>query len=120
MVWKNRELSEVLKELRESKGLSLRQVEKKVKISNAYLSQLENGKIGEPSPHILHKLAKVYETSYNDLMKLAGYIKTQEGEKVRENIISDVAFSTIQDLTQDEREDVLKFIQFLRSKKKRK
>ena len=80
MVWKNTDLSEVLKELRSSRGLSLRQVEKKIGISNAYLSQLENGKIGQPSPHILHKLSEVYKTPYNRLMKLAGYIKSEESE----------------------------------------
>jgi hypothetical protein len=37
------------KQMRKSKGLTLRQVEKKTGVSNAYLSQLENGKITSPS-----------------------------------------------------------------------
>lgn len=115
---KNPELSEVLKRLRETKGLSLRQVEKKTGVSNAYLSQIENGKIGEPSPHILHKLSTVYDTSYNDLMKLAGYIKEKKGEKVSKKIISDVAFKAMDELTDDEREAVLEYIEFIRKKRK--
>ena len=115
----NKDVSEVLKELRASKGLSLRQAEKKTGISNAYLSQLENGKIGQPSPHILHKLAEVYDTSYNDLMKLAGYIKRKEGERVRENVMADVAFSAMVDLTPAEKEAVIDYIKFLRSKRRK-
>ena len=117
---KNPELSEVLRRLRESKGLSLRQVEKKTGVSNAYLSQIENGKIGEPSPHILHKLADIYETPYQDLMKLAGYIKKKDGERVRENIMSDVAFSTYSELSSDEKEEVLNFLNYVRSRKKKR
>lgn len=120
MAWKNRELSETLSKLRSSKGLSLRQVEKKTGVSNAYLSQLENGKIGEPSPHILHKLAETYEMSYKDLMKLAGYIKEKEGEQVKERVMSDVAFSAYADFTPDEKEKVLEFMNFIRSTRRKK
>ncbi|MGB5157275.1 helix-turn-helix domain-containing protein [Desulfobacterium sp. N47] len=113
-------LPEVLKELRTAKDLSLRQVEKKTGVSNAYLSQLENGKIKEPSPHILHKLAEVYDTSYNNLMKLAGYIHKIEGENVSKKIMSDVAFKAMTELNDDEKEAVLEYIEFIRNKRKKK
>jgi transcriptional regulator with XRE-family HTH domain len=117
---KNKELPEVLKNLRSAKGLSLRQVEKKTGVSNAYLSQLENGKIKEPSPHILHKLAEIYDTSYNNLMKLAGYIEKREGENVSKKIMSDVAFKALSELDDDEKEAVLEYIEFIRNKRKKK
>jgi len=113
-------LSEVLKNLRSAKNLSLRQVERKSGVSNAYLSQLENGKIKEPSPHILHKLAEVYDTPYNDLMKLVGYIKEQKGENVSKKIMSDVAFKALSELKDDEKEAVLEYIEFIRNKRKKK
>ncbi len=119
-MYDNKNLSEVLKSLRSAKDLSLCQVEKKAGVSNAYLSQLENGKIKEPSPHILHKLADVYNTSYNDLMKLAGYIKKQEGENVSKKIMSDVAFKAMSELEDDEKEAVLEYIEFIRNKRKKK
>lgn len=69
-------LGETLRSLRESKNLSLRDVEQIVGISNAYLCQLENGKIAKPSVHFLHKLAKAYDASFEELMLAAQYIET--------------------------------------------
>lgn len=63
----------MLKTARESVALSLRAVEKRTGISNAYLSQLENGRTTNPSPHVLAKLSRVYAISYSDLMLAAGY-----------------------------------------------
>ena len=51
---------EFIKELRIDRKLTLRDVEKKAKISNAYLSQVERGERGTPTMKILVKLAKVY------------------------------------------------------------
>lgn len=67
------ELGSTLKTLREAKGLTLRDVEEKTKISNPFLSQLESGKVRQPSPIALFKLAALYEGSYEELMKQAGY-----------------------------------------------
>ncbi|MEM2112129.1 MAG: helix-turn-helix transcriptional regulator, partial [Candidatus Bathyarchaeia archaeon] len=69
----NKTLGPYLKQVRKEKGFTLRVVEEKTGISNAYLSQLENQKISNPSPRILHKLADFYEISYGNLMELAGY-----------------------------------------------
>jgi len=38
------------------------------------LSQLENGRVTKPSPHILHALATVYRVPYETLMERAGYV----------------------------------------------
>lgn len=67
-------LAKQLKELRNLRGYSLRDVENKTKISNAYISQLERDEEKKPSPHILHKLAEMYEVPYELLMDAAGYI----------------------------------------------
>src|SRR5712692_7068069 len=66
-------LGDVLRKTREQLRISLRDVEEKTHISNAYLSQLENHKITQPSPSILRKLAQYYELSYSRLMDLAGH-----------------------------------------------
>jgi transcriptional regulator with XRE-family HTH domain len=66
-------LAKVLKASRLTASLSLRDVEKETGISNAYLSQLENGRTRSPSPHVLSKLARVYRVAYSELMEAAGY-----------------------------------------------
>ena len=66
-------LSSFLVSARKSRGLTLRQVEARTSVSNAYLSQLERGKIKQPSPNVLHVLAECYDVSYALLLERAGY-----------------------------------------------
>ena len=49
-----------LREVRKNSGLTLREVEEQTGISNAYLSQLENGKIEHPSFNVLNTLNDLY------------------------------------------------------------
>ena len=108
-------LGAVLADLRSAKGLSLRQVEEATgrAVSNAYLSQLENGKIKQPSPNVLHRLAEVYGVPYEALMEKAGYLPpSEDGDGRRKRL---AAFA-IDDLTADEEEELLKYLAFLRSR----
>jgi transcriptional regulator with XRE-family HTH domain len=109
------ELGTVLADLRTAKGFSLREVEEATgkAVSNAYLSQLENGKIQKPSPNVLHSLAEVYVVPYEALMEKAGYLlPSEEGGGRRRRL---AAFA-IDDLTAEEEEDLLKYLAFLRSR----
>lgn len=54
-------------------GLTLRSVEAATGISNAYVSQMENDLISEPSPFMLKKLSNVYRVSYRALFDAVGY-----------------------------------------------
>ena len=76
------ELGGLLADLRTARGLSLREVEAATDgaVSNAYLSQLENGKIKKPSPNVLHSLAQVYAVPYEALMEKAGYLLPSKNE----------------------------------------
>jgi len=106
-----------LARLRKLRGWSLRDVEQesKKKISNSYLYQLENDNVKQPSPNILFILANIYGASYSDLMQLAGFaVPTASKGNVRHP--TSVAFKAL-DLTPDEEERVLDFVEFLRSKK---
>jgi transcriptional regulator with XRE-family HTH domain len=75
------EFGHYLKSLRKDKGLTIRQVELYSGVSNAYLSQLENGKRGIPSPEILRKLSDCLDVPYEELMKNAGYL--DDGQLVK-------------------------------------
>ena len=107
------ELGAVLADLRLAKGFSLRQVEEATDkaVSNAYLSQLENGKIKKPSPNVLHNLAAVYAVPYEALMEKAGYLLPAENGAGRRKRLA--AFA-IDDLTAEEEEELLKYLAFLR------
>jgi len=63
-----------IKDLRAACNLKQREVEKLCGVSNSYLSQLENGQRGIPSPDILKKLAPVLKVSYEELLVAAGYL----------------------------------------------
>ena len=109
------ELGALLADLRTAKGLSLREVEEATgkAVSNPYLSQLENGKIRKPSPHVLHSLAEVYTVPYEALMEKAGYLlPSHNGSGHRKRL----AVFAIDDLTAEEEEELLKYLAFLRSR----
>ena len=115
-VARSSELGALLADLRKAKGFSLREVEEATGkgVSNAYLSQLENGKIKKPSPNVLHSLAEVYVVPYEALMEKAGYLlPTEERGGARRKRLA--AFA-IDDLTAEEEEELLKYLAFLRSR----
>lgn len=108
-----------LKTLREGKKMSLRGVEEasEKEVSNAYLSQLENGKIAKPSPHILHKLAEVYGVDYSKLMERVGYI-SPSSKKNQSKKHGKAATFAIENLTSNEENELLEYLAFIRTKRK--
>ena len=105
------------KALREAKSLTLREVEKQTGISNAYLSQLETGKVKQPSPLNLHKLAQLYEVPYETLMERVGYPVPQnvETHMTRESI---AAHSRLGALSDEEELELLDYLKFIRNRRK--
>ena len=114
-------LGRLLKDLREAKRLSLRDVERKKGISNAYLSQLENDIIEKPSPHILHKLAELYGVDYNYLMQKAGYfVPAARSDGGQKQAARSFALSSMEDLSGEEEESLVEYLAFLRTRKRKK
>lgn len=107
-------LGDKLRQLRDIKELTLRQVEEETGVSNSYLNQIENGKVKDPSPHILHKLAEFYNVPYALLLELAGYAVPGKKRK-----ITGVAYSLMEDLTPEEEDDVLTFLRFVKQRRKK-
>jgi len=100
-------------------GLSLREVEEKTnkEVSNAYLSQIENNKIKQPSPNILNALAELYGIDFANLMELAGYV-TPSAKKSGDKRHGRVATFAEHNLTPEEQAALLEHLQYLRWKKK--
>jgi transcriptional regulator with XRE-family HTH domain len=108
-------LGSFLASARNAAGMTLRAVESDTGISNAYLSQLENGKVKSPSPQNLHKLAKVYGVSYELLMELAGFpVPNGLGSLPPANSVA----ARIGPVTASEEEALIEYLQFIRSRKK--
>jgi HTH-type transcriptional regulator, competence development regulator len=111
---KEQTLGEFLRTIRMSIPLTLREAEEASGVSNAYLSQLESGKISRPSPPFLHKLATAYQISYEALMEKAGYVSKDAAPRLTGRL------ATLADkkLTPEEEQALLSFLGYMRSQKK--
>lgn len=110
----SKELGSFLKSGRTDQGYTLREVEEKTGISNAYLSQLENGSINKPSPEVLFKLSELYEISYERLMKTAGHPLPMKNESMQGSSFRQ-GNNAFDDLSPEEEEKLREYLQFLRS-----
>lgn len=104
-----------MRKVRLDRGLTLRAVEGATGISNAYLSQLETGKIAKPSPNYLYKLAEFFALPYELLLEQAGYVTQSGGEQKRHRRLSGAALATIDDLTEEEEEALMDYLTYLRT-----
>lgn len=110
-------LGAFLRKARQDVSMSLREVEEATRheVSNAYLSQLENGKIDQPSPRVLYSLAQALNADYEALMTRAGYLLPSSAT-VRHT--SGTGSHSIGNLTADEESQLLEYLTFLRRKRK--
>jgi transcriptional regulator with XRE-family HTH domain len=123
-------LGQYLWTLRKAADMTLREVEDASdrKVSNAYLSQLETGRIPSPSPAILHEISKVYLSklpkhvsitcSYERMMELAGHIRPSS--RVRTKKSSRLPSFGAEQLTPEEEDELLKYLAFIRMRKGKK
>jgi transcriptional regulator with XRE-family HTH domain len=71
------QIGSYLRDLRNQKRLTLREVEKESGASGSYLSQVEQGK-RRPSADLLRKIASTYGASVRELLTIAGYLNEPE------------------------------------------
>jgi HTH-type transcriptional regulator, competence development regulator len=86
-------------------------------VSNAYLSQLENGKITKPSPNVLFALSLVYGVPYEDLMARAGYFPSRPNADGRRQ--ARAATFAIEGVTPEEEQALLDYLAFIRQTRRR-
>ena len=112
-------LGHYLASIRQDRRMTLRQVEEATnrEVSNAYLSQIENDKIRQPSPNVLYALAEIYGIDYGRLMEMAGHIipskRRSQGQRHGR-----VATFADHNLTPAEEAALLEYLQFIRTKKR--
>jgi transcriptional regulator with XRE-family HTH domain len=108
-------LGQYLASIRHDRKMSLRQVEEasSKEVSNAYLSQLETGKIVQPSPNVLNTLSEIYEIDYVQLMELAGYLSPSAAREATQRHGRLATFAE-HNLTPEEEGALMKYLKFLR------
>jgi len=102
---------------RQHQQLTLRAVETRTGISNAYLSQLETGKIRSPSPVMLQKLSDLYGIPYTTVLELAGYPVPESGKL--DSSLTDIA-ARLGPVTSDEADELADYLKYLRSKQNKR
>lgn len=102
-------LGSFLKQVRSSRGVSLRDVEKITngRVSNGYLSQLETGRISNPSVATLQLLSAAYGVDPMTLMERAGFAPTGPSRGSVNGALGE--------LTHEEEEQLLRYLAFIRS-----
>lgn len=106
------DLSQELLRLRKLRGKTLRALEEETGISNAYLSQLENGLVKRPRPHVLHKIAEFYGVPYEDLMTAAGYLAPADKKQPVDSELTEIQLMSA-GLSDRQKKELKKFIRFL-------
>ncbi|MGM7720574.1 helix-turn-helix domain-containing protein [Metabacillus sp. Hm71] len=91
------EFGKYLRQIRRESGLTLRGLENLSGVTNAYLSQIENGKRGIPSPDILKKIHEPLDIDYYELMQKAGYIANDEKWSKLKDILTEEIVKAVDD-----------------------
>ena len=117
-------LGERIQRARNDKQMSLRELEAVVGVSNAHLSQLETGKIAKPSMALLYAVASALDLDFAELMRLAGHVSSlSDGQTLTLATPTPdsvgAALYNVVDLTPDELEELRRFADLLRRRRKR-
>jgi len=112
-------LGQYLASIRKDRRLKLREVEEATdkEVSNSYLSQIENDKIQQPSPNVLHALSEIYSIDYGMLMEMAGYI-THAKNRGKDQKHGRVATFAEHNLTPAEEAELIEYLRFIRGRKR--
>jgi transcriptional regulator with XRE-family HTH domain len=104
-----------LKQARGVRGLSVVDAARAATISPAYLSRLEGDLVKKPSPHVLHQLSEALQVPYSGLMRLSGYRVPGHPDAQTAGSVTAALFA---DLTDDERDELLEYLAWYRSRRR--
>lgn len=77
---KKKTLASLVRDARERRGLSLRDIEllSEGEITNVYVSQIEIGKVTTPHPKKLKVISRVLQIGLLDLFEACGYLRAEQ------------------------------------------
>ena len=70
-------LGKTIKNARENKGISIRELARTINVDNSGLAKIENGKVKKPGFLILRRISNALDLNELGLMKIAGYTKAE-------------------------------------------
>ena len=109
----------VLRQARMHHELSLREVERRIGRSNAYLSQVERGLIKQPDPSVLLDLAELYGLNFMTLAGWAGWSSTTgDLESGGQRDSTGILVRRVLELDAEECKEVLDYVERLRRKRR--
>lgn len=124
----NKEIGERIKTIRKQKGITLADLGARLGISESNMQRYESGKIASVSIDFINRLAPILEVKPEWLIgwdkddtpqgyyldsktaEYAEYLRTRPGARM--------LFSAAKDITKEEMEETVKYIEFLKSKHK--
>ncbi len=117
-----KQFGKFLKELREDRNMTLRDVEEKIHISNAYLSQVESGQRSIPTIRILSKLAECYGCKVETLTNAAEaeLRSEQPGSNEPPTPGADFICRGYEKLSDANKQALKKYLQYLQEEEKRR
>jgi len=107
------DFNKYLKQLRNRRGMTQRELATAANISGAEISRLESGFRQKPSPVVLKSLALALDVPYSELMRIAGYTEDKTDKPIIAAHIPDMV-----DLSEEELEEVRKFIDYIKHRRK--
>ena len=110
-----RSIGTVLRQARKVRALSAVEVARAAGISAAYLNKLENDAVKKPSPPVLLQVSEALAVPYVDLMRLSGYRVPGDEAAAPVETVGTALFA---DLTDDERDELLEYLAWYRTRKR--
>ena len=108
-----------LRHARQHHELSLREVERRIGRSNAYLSQIERGLIKQPDPIVLLELSELYGLDFLTLANWAHWVGDDDvSDDSRVQASTTTLVRQIMELNGSERADVLRYVDTMLRKRR--
>lgn len=73
----DKKLCEIIKESRENKNISQRELARRLNVNNAVIARIENGETKKPSFQLLNGLSKELKIGLYNLLRLANYTEEE-------------------------------------------
>ncbi len=110
-------LGERIKELREEKRISIRELGRRTDVSGMHISNIEKGKVNA-SPELVAKIAEVLEANADELLHLADRVDPEVVDVIQKNPLAVPSFlRAAKDLSPEEWEKMQAYLNRMTGKK---